>query len=32
MEKLIDFIIINLQWMIPKVPWHLMYELVLSLV
>ena len=32
MEKLVDFIIINLQWMIPQVPWHLMHDLAVSLV
>ena len=30
MEKLVDSIIINLQWMIPQVPWHLMHELVVN--
>jgi hypothetical protein len=28
MEAVVDFIIVNLSWMIPQIPWHLMHELV----
>ena len=28
MEAVVDFIIINLSWAIPQIPWHLLHELV----